>query len=276
MGSPEQNIAPKPEPRTEPTVRPLGQFLEAATFLDKLAQKESLTDEERGVMKQVERKLRNCCGQYAIATVCQMYDIPVSLRDAIDKTNPLGIFTGPLEIASFLKKQGLQTCSFNNASLDDLERHVKTGRPAILLVNADADKGGIGPHWIVVADVRRDAQGTRQWTISDAANMAGTNNCVGELSESALAQSWKHPLGRALSTGNYHNYFIAVDVQPNLVRIPSSCVVATGGAHIVNQLAKATAKSLEISSDLRARVVDLTAPEQQYRTATLPERAVVK
>ncbi len=240
---PEPAPAGAVEPLVASAVEPLPEYVSACRDLDAL-ESGAPTPEAKAEFKEISRKLRNCCGQYALATVCRAHGQDVVLEDAIAATNPFGIFTGPYAVTGFLKKNGIVSTEHNKSNEETLFEHVSSGRTAILLVNSEVENSGTCPHWVVVSGVSRDANGQMTWQISDAANMSGSDNFVGEISHERLMKAWHSPLTGFGKLAGFKNYWIGVDEKPGLFSRPLSTMAASSGAHLINQFANGTARSM--------------------------------
>jgi hypothetical protein len=217
--------------------KPLDEYVSAMETLATL-RREKLDPEGEKFARSLERRFRNCCGQYALTCVCREAGREVQLTDVIQQSNPLGIFTGPLEMLRFLKKEQIPATEHNRGTAESLTEHLRSGGSAILMVNADLSRKSLCPHWVVINGVRRDENGEIRWAISDAANMAGSENGVGEISHDDLMLAWSKPLG---GFSPYRNYWIAVGESREGLRLPGAITLPNRSADLLNQLARATA-----------------------------------
>ncbi len=203
-----------------PEVSPLNDFLDVMYAVQEIANNPRATADEKKICAEQIRQFRNCCGQYAVATVCQSLGRPVAIRDVIQQTNPCGMGTGSKDIIDFLKSKGIAATACEKGTVESLRQHVEAGGLAIVLVNADSDPKKFAPHWIVVG---KDSElpappNTNQeycFKISDAANLSGSIDAVGTITSSALATAWEKPFGRLSGTVlPQDHYWIAVDKNP--------------------------------------------------------------
>ena len=227
-------------------VKPLGDYLGKIAYLEWANEQESLTQGQKRLENQCSSAVRNCCGQYALATVCNAHGVEISLEQAKAATNPLGIFTGPKQMTRFLNDQNISAREVNRGSQEALAAHVERGNTAILLINADAEVGKTAPHWVVVSGVSRDRSGAvSSWKVSDAANMANTDSFMGEISNQQIMKAWSKPFGPLSGLTGYSSYFIAVGEEARFSRPLIRTLVSSGSADVVNRLANATGDGIE-------------------------------
>ena len=243
---------------------------------------DSLSAADRKALTAIEREYRNCCGPYAVTAACRAYGVQVTLPQVIASTNKSGMYTTSIELSKYLQTQGLSAPIKNFGTLDQAEAHLKSGNVAIFLTNASGEEKRPEPHWITVGGVRRDADGGRLWTVSDAALLAGSSTGVGEVTDAELMKIWNRPLG-VVSTIDFHRRsWIAVGGAPTLLKIPVTTALADLSATGVKATIQAPAKAWGASQDLIDRIGDKIserfaqraqrkAAESDIRSATLPK-----